>query len=992
MCSAGLTLLASLLAFASLAFSQNHLSPIVVTGRSLAVEPGINTTNNQEVVFLTTFDGLRAPPLFPPSGEFKPADLGSPQYVSDYSIYSYDLADLTGDGWLVDGSLTAHNLPVATDTDQDGLPDFLELNQPMNFVGMATTEDHAAKFGTPETSLWDFSISRSAGQYAGSYSMTKRANGTTWTGGFQLKGGTGTVSIHTNNRTLSLSMVSFDTVKPETNTATTTYGITQDGKLLASGFWLNSSLGPNKKTYIHPFLVQRIGSTDRGRAILYASDGRAYDPTDPYSTPYPDYTQFHLEMSSFPAFLTQTPNPPLPLPWTDDFSVGSLDKYLDFRYGPLAQLEVSGGKLNFLTSANPFGDIFGNLSIYSPPYLLLPLNVSWVIDVQVALPAPDGTPYKGLGVVLVPEIDTHDIENYGATLFSFELGQENGPHPQTFLATYARKDWMEYPSLGLVTPAPSTAVYLRFFYDSSTKILSSYYDSNVSSPSRNWTSYDDWNLDPADPTSVAGAFGLTATSQLRMALWANAYGTNAIPHGEMGFDNLSIVAAPLPPAALTNGLRANLGQPFSCHPAWSNTPSSFSATNLPSGLTLDPASGLISGTPGSAGYYRILQTAINSAGSATFTIPLTVPGLPLTLPLTDPFTSNVPNRYMPIAMKSPASLVPTNGTLRYIAPSSDSEGAFIAWIPNAPLALNSSWEVLVDAQMPGGWETPWTGIGIALVTHDDNGTVETTADKNRLNLKFNRDTEDPNHRGNYLRRLAHTNGVESEVFSGSATNTPATLATLRFAYHAPSKTLTTWFRTNGGSQWQSLGTALNLDPTTLGSLGQAWGLSPDSTLRVALWGDSHSTAGSAGRATELDNLSISNVSGFSEFLFAKLDSSMGSTDGFTDLLQYASGATDPISPMNQALRPVTSLAKDTNNQPVLSLVYYARTGDTNLSIQPVWHSNLAVTADAWPSQGVTITSLGTVNTNGLVLERRQATIPVDSSSRKFLRLKATLNQ
>ncbi len=57
-------------------------------------------------------------------------------------------------------------------------------------------------------------------------------------------------------------------------------------------------------------------------------------------------------------------------------------------------------------------------------------------------------------------------------------------------------------------------------------------------------------------------------------------------------------------------------------PATGQTPLSFSATGLPSGLTLASSSGIISGTAPSAGSYSIVVTVSNGAGSATATLTL----------------------------------------------------------------------------------------------------------------------------------------------------------------------------------------------------------------------------------------------------------------------------------------------------------------------------------------------------------------------------------
>jgi hypothetical protein len=48
--------------------------------------------------------------------------------------------------------------------------------------------------------------------------------------------------------------------------------------------------------------------------------------------------------------------------------------------------------------------------------------------------------------------------------------------------------------------------------------------------------------------------------------------------------------------------------------------------------------------------------------------------------------------------------------------------------------------------------------------------------------------------------------------------------------------------------------------------------------------------------------------------------------------------------------------------------------------------------NSWSTAGITVTTNGTTNANGVTLEKRQATVPTTDGTRKFLRLRATTSQ
>jgi hypothetical protein len=69
---------------------------------------------------------------------------------------------------------------------------------------------------------------------------------------------------------------------------------------------------------------------------------------------------------------------------------------------------------------------------------------------------------------------------------------------------------------------------------------------------------------------------------------------------------------------------ATVGTPFSYQITATNGPTSFDATGLPAGLSINTSSGLISGTPTTAGTSSVNLSATNAGGTGTATLTLTI--------------------------------------------------------------------------------------------------------------------------------------------------------------------------------------------------------------------------------------------------------------------------------------------------------------------------------------------------------------------------------
>jgi hypothetical protein len=97
-----------------------------------------------------------------------------------------------------------------------------------------------------------------------------------------------------------------------------------------------------------------------------------------------------------------------------------------------------------------------------------------------------------------------------------------------------------------------------------------------------------------------------------------------------GSATLSITVSPSAPAVIAPVISGVMtvttftGQSFSYTISALGAPTSYSASGLPSGLSINTASGLISGVPTKSGTYSVTLGATNSAGTGTATLSLTI--------------------------------------------------------------------------------------------------------------------------------------------------------------------------------------------------------------------------------------------------------------------------------------------------------------------------------------------------------------------------------
>ncbi len=143
--------------------------------------------------------------------------------------------------------------------------------------------------------------------------------------------------------------------------------------------------------------------------------------------------------------------------------------------------------------------------------------------------------------------------------------------------------------------------------------------------------------------TASGTFNATVSA-------TNVTGTGSQP--------VTITIGLVAPAITSSGSASGTGgQPFSYQITAANLPSSYGASGLPAGLTVDTTSGLISGTPTVTGSFSATITAANSAGTGsqglTITIALATPVI--TSPATASGSSGAPFSYQITASNLPTS-------------------------------------------------------------------------------------------------------------------------------------------------------------------------------------------------------------------------------------------------------------------------------------------------------------------------------------------------
>ena len=122
-----------------------------------------------------------------------------------------------------------------------------------------------------------------------------------------------------------------------------------------------------------------------------------------------------------------------------------------------------------------------------------------------------------------------------------------------------------------------------------------------------------------------GSTTISMAANVYIGLLVCAHNNNAL--NTSSFDNVTVTAANTPSAPVISSAAAaggTVGQAFSYQITASNVPASYSAVNLPAGLSVNTSTGAITGTPTAAGTFNVTISATNTGGTGSTTLTITI--------------------------------------------------------------------------------------------------------------------------------------------------------------------------------------------------------------------------------------------------------------------------------------------------------------------------------------------------------------------------------
>jgi hypothetical protein len=260
-------------------------------------------------------------------------------------------------------------------------------------------------------------------------------------------------------------------------------------------------------------------------------------------------------------------------------------------------------------------------------------------DAKLALDAADGiapvpqSPYGGTARNIPGKIEAEDFDNGGQTVaYSDVDASNNGGQYRTSegvdmeacteggynVGWTVAGEWIEYTVN--VTTAGAYTLQARVAATAAGKSFHVELDgTNIGTLAvPNTGAWQTWQT-----VSVTTPNLSTGQKILRIAFDQGDFNINYL-----NFNLNVVVAAPvISSASAANG---TVGTSFSYNISASNTPTSFGATGLPAGLSVNTSSGLISGTPTASGTFNVTISAANAGGTGTKVVTMTIAPISVT--------------------------------------------------------------------------------------------------------------------------------------------------------------------------------------------------------------------------------------------------------------------------------------------------------------------------------------------------------------------------